>query len=144
LLGQRELSKAQLTEKLRQRGFSGTEIADTVSRLTDDGSLDDHRVAREYARSHATIKLKGPRRIALELGRLGIERDIVREVLGEVFDTGVERALLEQALAKYAKRPLTTPGELRTAYNRLVRQGFTPAHVLALLRTRRRARRGAD
>jgi regulatory protein len=97
-LARRELSVAQLRDRLKRRGYTAHAIDDAIARLLDAGALDDERVARAAARTSAQVKRHGRARVARELTTLGIPRDVADRALDEVFDAVDEQALLRQAL----------------------------------------------
>jgi SOS response regulatory protein OraA/RecX len=69
---------------------------------------------------------------------MGIARDVASEAIAEVFADQDERALIDRALQKKLRgRPrIASPAEHARLYQFLMRQGFTPAAVVAALRKR--------
>lgn len=138
LLGRRELSVAGLRARLADRDHPPEEIDTAIDRLLETGALDDARVAKAHARTALTVKGRGRLRVARELQELGIARDVAAEAIAEVFGDVDERALIEKALQKKVrgKPRITSPAEHARLYQYLMRQGFTPAGVVAALRKR--------
>jgi regulatory protein len=139
MLARRELSVAQLRERLRDREHSTGDIEDAITRLTDSGQLDDRRVARAYGRTAANVKGRGRLRVQQELHAIGISREIAAEALAEIFADIDERALVDKAIQK----KLRTSGSTRRTlslqergrlHQYLMRQGFTPASIAAAMR----------
>jgi regulatory protein len=142
LLAGRELSVAELRIRLIDREHPPEDIDAAIDRLVEDGSLDDDRVARAYARTAATVKGRGRLRVARELQEKGIARDVAAAAVADVFGEMDERALVSRALEKKLKgRPRPTdPAALARLYQHLMRQGFSHAVVTAeISRLRRRA-----
>jgi regulatory protein len=141
LLGRRELSVAQLRARLADRGFPADDVERAVALLLENGSLDDTRAARAYARTALAVKGRGRLRVQRELAAMGIARDVAAAVLGEVFGETDERTLIARALQKKlrGRTKLTGPAEFARLYQYLMRQGFSPAGVAAALRTLRGA-----
>ena len=54
-LARRELSEAQIRQRLSRRGFTPDDIDPAIARLRQDGSLDDARVAAAIARSQLSL-----------------------------------------------------------------------------------------
>lgn len=77
-------SSAELRRWLTQREYGSEEVDETLDRLTAAGLLDDEAYARTFARSRATGKGFGTRRIVAELARRGIARPTVDRVLAEL------------------------------------------------------------
>ena len=138
LLARRELSVQGLRARLADREHSPDAIDAAVTRLAESGALDDGRVARAYARTALSVKGRGRLRIARELQVLGIPREIAAEALADVFGDVDERALIDKALDKKLRGRARIAGAAEHArlYQYLMRQGFTPAGVVAALRRR--------
>jgi regulatory protein len=141
LLVGRELSRAQLRERLVRRGFSPETADATVGRLATEGAVDDRRVALMHARS-AVAKHRGRDRAVREMQQHGIAPALAKQALAEVFGTLDERRLLERALARrLTSARIESPAEFRRLHAYLVRQGFPPGDVVAALRARSRGAR---
>jgi regulatory protein len=139
LLGRRELSEAQLRQRLARRKHAAAAIDAAIERLREERSVDDVRVAEAMARSQMLLRKRGKLRVRLEIERAGVEPATAKRVVDEVFADLDADDLLDAALAKRL-RPGDDIADDR-AFNRLYRylvgQGFEPDRVLALLRTRR-------
>jgi SOS response regulatory protein OraA/RecX len=131
MLARRELSVAQVRDRLAARGFHGDAIAGAIGRLQSAGALDDQRVARACARTHVVVKRHGRARVLRELAAIGIPADVCRQALAEVFDSVDERRLIDEAIARRQRRGSSSddPAGRRRLYAALVRQGFTPAAI---------------
>ena len=136
LLGRRELSVKQLRDRLLAREHAPDDIDRAIERLLETRALDDARVARAYARTAATVKGRGRLRVMRELNAMGIAKETAGEALAEVFADVDERSLIAKALQKKLRgRPrIANPGEHARLYQYLMRQGFTPAGIMAALR----------
>jgi regulatory protein len=136
LLARRELSVAGVRARLEDRGFQAEDIEQAIARLLESGALDDGRVARAYARTAATVKGRGRLRVMRELLQMGIRNDVAAEALGDVFGDLDERSLIAKALQKKlrGRTRLSDPAEYARLYQHLMRQGFSPAAVVAALR----------
>ena len=140
LLAGRELSVAQVRDRLRDREHGADDIEEAISRLLESGALDDRRVARAYARTASSVKGRGRLRIQQELQAMGIARDVAAEALADTFADVDERSLIDKAIQKKLRG--TGAGPRRTLsiqergrlYQFLMRQGFTPAGISAALR----------
>lgn len=139
LLSRRELSTRQLRERLARRGIAPDEIDRTIARLTEDGTLDDRRVAAAKARTEAAIKGRGRRRVQLQVRQLGVDGDVADAAIDEVYADLDEDALLERAIDRRLKgaAPDTLDAHGRARLVRyLVGQGFELPRILARLRRR--------
>ena len=143
LLARRELSAAQVRERLLRRGHPEHAADEAIVRLRESGLIDDARVARAFARTRATVKRLGRERIVRELQHMGIDRETARSAVDDVFGAVDEAALLETALDRRLRRgvALDDPAVQRRLHAALVRQGFAPGAVGRAIRARlRRAR----
>jgi regulatory protein len=136
LLGRRELSVAQLRARLIDREHPPEEVDAALAHLLETRALDDGRVARAFARTAVKVKGRGRLRVMRELHVMGIAKEVVAEALAEVFGDLDERALITQALQKKLRgRPrVASAAENARLYQYLMRQGFSPAAVVAALR----------
>ena len=136
LLARRELSVSQLRARLLDREHSADEVDGAVTHLLETRALDDGRVARAFARTAAKVKGRGRLRVLRELHVMGIAKEVAGEALAEVFGDLDERALIAQALQKKLRgRPrVASPAENARLYQYLMRQGFSPAGIVAALR----------
>jgi regulatory protein len=101
LLTYRSQTSSELSERLRQRGFTTMVIAEVLRQLAVDGYIDDRRVAREWLRYRLQTKPLGRRRVAWELQKRGLGPELVQEVLREVYSEVDEARLARQAARKY-------------------------------------------
>ena len=136
LLGRRELTEKELRDRLIDRDHPRDEIDRVIAHLLESRSLDDGRVARAYARTAAGVKGRGRLRVVRELNAMGVARETATEAVTEVFADVDERALIAKALQKKmrGKSRITDAREHARLYQFLMRQGFTPAAIVAALR----------
>ena len=143
LLGRRELSVQQLRERLLDREHAREDVDRAIDLLIESKALDDARVAGAYVRTALTIKGRGRLRIQRELQMMGIPKEVAVEALAEAFGDVDERSLIAKALQKKLRgnQKIASPAEYARVFQFLMRQGFSPATVTAVLR---RHRKGSD
>lgn len=114
LLTDRARSRAELADKLEQRGFASDVAERALDRLTVVGLIDDADFARQWARSRHLYSGKGKRAIALELRRKGIDEDDAAAALDEI-DGNSERDRATELVRKKLRTqpPLPTEGDRR-------------------------------
>ena len=136
MLARRELSVEQVRTRLADHEHTPQTIDTAIRQLLDTGALDDRRVARAYARTASRVKGRGRLRVLRELAAIGIAKDVAAEAVGEVFGDVDERALIAKAIQKKmrGRTKLANQQERARLYQFLMRQGFTPAAVVAALR----------
>ena len=136
MLARRELSEAQIRQRLARREHASDDIDAAVERLRSERAIDDRRVAEAIARTQTSIKRRGKLRIRREIEHAGIARDTARRVVDDVFADVDAEALLEQSLTKRirGREKIAGQKEFNRLYRYLVGQGFEPDRVLAALR----------
>jgi regulatory protein len=139
LLGRRELSVQQLRERLIEREHDRHDVDRAIDLLIENKALDDARVAAAYVRTALKVKGRGRLRIQREMQEMGIPKEIAAEALAEAFGEVDERALVTRALQKKLRgnQKIATRAEYARVFQFLMRQGFSPATVTAVLRARR-------
>ncbi len=137
LLARRELSVKELRDRLVDREHPADEIDRAIEHLLETQALDDARVARAYARTASKVKGRGRLRVMRELNAMGIAKETASEAVADVFADVDERSLIARALQKKMRgRPrIANAAEHARLYQYLMRQGFTPAGIVAALRT---------
>ena len=137
MLASKRLAKAELAQKLRDRGYPPSDVADVVAECERLGYVDDRTYAQLYVKSVLERKALGRMRLLQELRKHGIDGDLAREVLDE--QTGEDETdRINRALAKLeALRPQDSYGQLG---RRLERLGFTAPQIFSALRRRAETR----
>jgi regulatory protein len=137
-LARRELSEAQIRQRLSRRGFTLDDIDTAVARLRQDGSLDDARVAMAIARSQLSLKKRGERRVRREIEAAGITPALAERAVAEVYAEVDADALLTAVLdRRLGTKRLNDEREMARLYRYLVGQGFDAERAMAALRARR-------
>jgi regulatory protein len=138
-LARRELSEAQLRQRLSRRGFLPDDIDTALTRLRDNGSVDDARVAAAIARSQLSLKKRGARRVRREIEAAGIASALAERAVAEVYGEVDADALLSAAIdRKLGTRRLDDDREMARIYRYLVGQGFESDKAMTALRKRRK------
>lgn len=141
MLARRELSEAQVRQRLGRRGHDPSDIDDAIARLRDERALDDARVAAAIARTETSIKRRGRLRVRLQIERAGIARDVAQRAVNDVFTDVDDDALIHASLSRRLRHGATIDSDrtFERLYRYLIGQGFDSDRVVALLRKRRRA-----
>ena len=136
LLARRELSAAQLTERLLRKGYEPDEAAAAVARLGTEGAVDDRRTAAVIARRAVEVSHRGPRRARQQIEAAGIAPEVARAAVDEVYGEVGVGAVLERALARRLSGPVRDRAHFEKLCRYLIRQGFDSNAAVAALRTR--------
>jgi regulatory protein len=144
MLGRRELSEAQIRQRLALREHDPEAVDEAVARLIEERAIDDNRVAHAIARMETGIRKRGKLRVRRKIESAGISAATAKRALDEVFGSLDDDDLLESALAKRLRRGATIADEreFNRLYRYLVGQGFEPQRVLAILRRNDKRHKG--
>ena len=140
MLARRELSEAQVRQRLFLRGHEPESIDAAVGRLKSERAIDDVRVAEAIARTEATIKRRGRLRVRRRIEHAGIDPPTARRAVDEVFSGVDDQVLIEAALAKRLRdrTNIADDREFQKLYRYLIAQGFEADSVMRTLTAHRR------
>jgi regulatory protein len=136
-LGRRELTERQLRTRLLRRGCAGDDIDAAIARLKRERVLDDQRTARAFARTEAHVKHRGPLRIQRALETMGVDRHTARLATDEGFEDRPADDVLEDALRRKLRGPVTDDRHAQRLVAYLVRQGFDLSASVAAVKRKR-------
>jgi regulatory protein len=136
MLGRRELSEAQLRQRLAKRGENQESIDEAIARLKSEGNVNDARVASAIARTQAAGRNRGRRRVLQQIEAAGISRSIASEAVDEIFQDLDPDALLSASLSKRlrGRERIADDREFQRLFRYLSAQGFDSDRILTHLR----------
>ncbi len=139
MLARRELSEAQVRQRLARRDHQPDLVDAAIARLKHERALDDVRVAEAIARSEISVRKRGKLRVKRKIESAGISADTARRAVEDVFNGVDTDALLESALGKRLRdgKRIADDREFNRLYRFLIGQGFEADKVLNVLRRRR-------
>ncbi len=139
LLARRELSEAQLRQRLARRKYAEDEIDTAIARLGEERALDDRRVALAIAQTETRIRGRGRLRVKRQIEAAGISASLAQDAVEQVFGEIDADALLQAALDRRlrGRDHIADDREFQRLYRYLITQGFDSDRVVALLRSRR-------
>jgi len=140
MLARRELSEAQLRQRLARRGHAADAVDAAVEKLRAERALDDARVAETIARTQATVRGRGAHRVRREIEAAGIGRADAQRAVDDAFKDIDADALLEAALSRRlrGRDRIADDREFQRLYRYLVAQGFDVDRVVRALKARTR------
>lgn len=115
----------EVEERLKEQGFEGSVIKETIEELKKKGYLDDEKASYLFAFDEMKLKHFGPRVVKQKLVRLGVDEELAEKVVERVF---VEIDWKEE-FERIAKR-FKDKHELR---DYLYRRGFAPSQIEEIL-----------
>ena len=138
MLGRRELSEAQIRQRLARKGHETEAVNAAVERLRAERALDDARVAEAIAHTETAVRRHGRLRVKRKIEQAGIAPGIARVALDAAYNTIDDEDLLKAALDRRlrGREVITDEAEFRRLFRYLVGQGFEPERVIALLKIR--------
>ena len=136
MLGRRELSEAQVRQRLARKEHEEGAIDEAVARLLEERAIDDTRVAGAIARTETSYRKRGKLRVKRKIESAGIASATAKHAVDEVFGALDGDALLESALARRLRHDGTIADdrEFNRLYRYLVGQGFESDRVVSRLK----------
>ncbi|HHY76110.1 MAG TPA: regulatory protein RecX [Firmicutes bacterium] len=137
ILSRRRVSRGQMRESLRRKGYSDSDAETAIGKLIEWGYLDDRSYCREILSSMMDTCPIGRKRAVFELSKRLFDKELIEEVVGEVFDGLREEELATLAVRKYLgekRRGLTTEKERERLARWLQRRGFGYEAISSALR----------
>src|SRR5262245_24068468 len=131
MLAGRELTEAQVRQRLARRQHGKADIDHAIERLKANGTIDDARAAAVIARREA--------RVSNRLRAAGIAPSVVDRTVEQLFQEVDADELLTASLERRlrGRTAIDDEKELQRLYRYLVGQGFEPDRVLTRLRALR-------
>lgn len=135
MLARRELSEAQVRQRLVRKGHEERDIDEAIARLREERAIDDARVAEAIARTETTVKRRGKLRVRMQIQRAGIGNEVAKRAVDEVFDSIDDDALLEASLRKRLRNrdTIADDREFQRLYRYLAGQGFETDKIVRTL-----------
>jgi regulatory protein len=139
LLARRELSEAQVRQRLTRRQHAPEAIDDAIARLKASRSLDDERTAAAIARTELTVRRRGRQRARRQIEAAGIAASVAQRAVDAAFAEVDDDALLGAALDRRLRGRTTIADdrERQRLFRYLLGQGFDSDKIIAALRRRR-------
>jgi regulatory protein len=140
ILARREVSEAQVRQRLARKGHDAAAIDSAIARLREEHAIDDIRAAQAIARAETSKRRRGRLRVRLQIEAAGISPAIARGAVDEAFGAIDDDTLIEAALAKRlrGRDRIADDRELQRLYRHLIGQGFEADRVMQALAARRR------
>ncbi len=139
MLVRRDLSEAQVRERLARHVHDLGAIDEAVARLKMEGAIDDRRVADAIVRRAASVKHQSRHRVMRELESLGIASATAARGLDDVVSDIDDTVLIEAAVTRRLRGrvAIADEAEFRRLYRYLVAQGFEVDAIVRALEKKR-------
>lgn len=119
-LGRSEHCRSMLEAKLAKKGHCAAAVQKALDRLEAEKILDDYRFACAWLHNRLISKAEGPVRLAGELAKRGLKREIIDNALDELLQNVSTDQLFERALDKLRRRGKSG----KKLEDALIRKGF--------------------
>lgn len=139
LLARRSRTAAEMSQRLRRKGFSEPVAGRCVQRLLDEGLLDDESFAREYMDYSREHRPMGRIRLRHELRRRGVDDGLIERVLADLTEED-EEIMARRLLRRRGGIPdedlpfEQRQRQMRRLFSYLARRGFSGSLIRRLLR----------
>jgi regulatory protein len=137
LLAATARSAGDMREKLRRRAAQAGDVEAVLSRLRENGYLDDERFAGNYAAARLENSRFGSRRVLRDLRARRVSSGTAGRAVAKAYADVDQEALAEEFVRrKYRGRsePITTEREFAAAWRILLRAGFAPDVSMRVLK----------
>ena len=104
-LGFRPRSQAEVSQRLREKGYSAEVIEHTVQRLVEQKYLNDEEFARYWLENREQFKPRGARALRYELRQKGIDDQTIEAVLGDLDEDASAWTAVQQRLRQWQHLP---------------------------------------
>ncbi len=138
LLTGRDYTVAKIRQKLALRQTSGQETDTVISRLQQEGWLDDRRFAARFAESALASGRYYGVRLRLEMRRRGFAADVVEEILAPLLAENDELSEVRSTAERHSpgfSYPAASDRDRRRMVGFLQRRGFGFSAIMRALRT---------
>lgn len=135
LLGRRDYTAVELKQRLLDKEYTASDVADAIEALTTDGSINDARVAAAHVRVASQVKGRGRMRIRQELMARGVAKSIAEAALAEL-PADDEAAAIQKFLARKRVPEKLDQHARNKVFQQLMRKGFTSDAISKALRHR--------
>lgn len=139
MLGRRELSEAQVRQRLARKGHSEGDVDEAVQRLKTERALDDGRVADAIARTAIAVKRHGRMRVRRAIESAGIAPALAKQSVDAAFGDVDDDVLLQAALGRRLRGDavIADQRQFQRLYRYLAAKGFESDRILKALSARR-------
>ena len=122
LLARRDYPRAQLAQKLEQRGCSAEIAKVALDRFEEDGYLNDQRFVESQVRQRFE-QGHGRRKIEFELRQKGVSNQLIEQVIGSA-EVDPKQVALEYYRRRYAHSPAEEQSERAKRVRHMAGRGF--------------------
>lgn len=131
LLSYRPRSRAEVRQRLAEKGYEPEAVQETLDRLGRTGLLDDRTFARYWVENRLQFNPRGAMVLVQELRRKGVDEAAIQEALAEYDEEAAAARALETVVRRLKGADVRTFRRRLTDY--LTRRGFPYALIEPLV-----------
>ena len=120
----------EIKDKLKEKGYSDSDIEDALVKLIDYGYINEKNYAFSYIKSN--MNKKGAKLITMELIQKGLDKGVIMEQLS-YFQDDEEDIVYSSVCKKYKDVDLDDEKQRRRVFSYFVRRGFKYESVSSAL-----------
>lgn len=125
----RDRTEKELSDKLKEKGYSENDIDDEIEFLKSYGYINDKRFAEHFTHDAISIKKWGKIRIRTELIRKGIDREIIDNSIEDAFLGIEDDRVLSQMQSRFGNSDFSNVKERTRIFNFFMRRGFSAEEI---------------
>ena len=135
MLTRRALTLRELIDKLRRKGIDRNLAEDTARKCLDLGYIDEESITEDHIRRGREDKLTGRFLLRHELGKRGINHDLIERILDRLYPESDEKEIALRFALKRIKGMSDLPSEKRDRRvgSALHRRGFNAETIAAVM-----------
>ncbi|MFM8322954.1 MAG: regulatory protein RecX [Chloroflexota bacterium] len=100
-LSYRPRSEAEIRQNLAQHKIGEPYASQVITRLKDNGMIDDTRFANAWVENRTELRPRSRRALAYELGQMGVDRQTIDEALGDLDDAEMAYQAAQKRAGKF-------------------------------------------
>ena len=125
LLSLKDYCEKQLTDKMKEKGYSENAISETISYLKESNYINDEDFARSYTENAVNNRKKGRAYIKSALYRYGIKENIIEKVIEECYHSEEIYSLAQNKINSLMKNGAIERKDIEKVKAFLFRRGFS-------------------
>lgn len=105
LLSYKPRSETEIRRRLEKKGFSPAVVEETITRLRENGMLNDRQFAADWVENQSTFRPRGRRLLRYEMHQKGLDDESIQQALDQASDedelayqAGLRRAQIHSGL----------------------------------------------
>ena len=126
-----------MRRRLNAKFGTAPELDRCIARLKDKGSINDRKLAENYAAHRTSVKAMGRARLAREMSGKLLSREVIDTALTQAFQSTPEEELIDRAIEKRVRSSGLpgSPADRKRMFSYLARLGFEYDLILSKMRS---------